>query len=82
MRQAKKIKIRNPKSEIRNKFEYQMTKIPNGEVFLLSADNPFMFGTFENLNFDIVSDFEFRASNLKSRLNKKYLLNWLPFYMT
>jgi len=41
MRQAKKIKIRNPKSEIRNKFEYQMTKIPNGKVSLLSVDNPF-----------------------------------------
>jgi len=59
-----------------------MTKIPNGEVSLLSADNPFMFGTFENLNFDIVSDFGFRASNFKSRLSKKYPLNRLPFDMT
>jgi hypothetical protein len=46
--------MRNSNIEILNKVEYQMTKIQN------------MFRTLENLNFVIVSDFEFRASNFRT----------------
>jgi len=42
----------NPKSEYRNPKQTQMTKIRNE------------FRKFENSNFEFVSDFGFRASNL------------------
>ena len=56
-------KIRNPNTEIRNKFEYQMIKISIQRSKVKKIDSTFLFVTFENLNFDIVSIFEFRASN-------------------
>jgi hypothetical protein len=56
-------KIRNPNIETRNKFKYQMTKIPNAR--LLS----WMFWSLEHFDlFLIVSDVEFRASNLQASL--------------
>jgi hypothetical protein len=42
---------------MRNKSEYQMTRIPN------------MFRTFENSNFDIVSDFVLRDSSFDVSMN-------------
>jgi hypothetical protein len=51
-------KIRISKHESRNKFEYRMTKVPNGRV-LREA-----FMSLENSDLGIVSDFGFRISDL------------------
>jgi len=47
----------NSKHEIRNPKQIQMTQIPN----------PKQFGTLENWNLDIVSNFEFRISDFLAR---------------
>jgi hypothetical protein len=50
--------IRNPNIEIRDKFKYQMAETgENGPVAR-------RFGTFEFRSFELVSDFEIRASSL------------------
>jgi len=49
---------RNPNIETRNKFKYQMTKVQN--LTLL----PRLFWSLEHLDFFIVSNFGFRASDL------------------
>ena len=58
-------KIRISKHEYRNRSESQMTKIPNGGVVSKR------FRSLENLDFEIVSDFEFRISNLFTGLPKQ-----------
>ena len=62
-------KIRISKHEYRNKFESQMTKIPNGRVLGEG------FRSLENLDLAIVSDFGFRISNLITDLPEQ---NKLP----
>jgi hypothetical protein len=45
-----------------------MTKIRNEDVIdILNNHHPTKFKAYENLNFDIVSDFEFRISNFRLR---------------
>ena len=58
-------KIRIPKHEYRDKFEFRMTKIPNRGV----VREPFR--ALENLDLGIASDFGFRISNLIKGLPKQ-----------
>ena len=53
-----------------------MTKIDSAE--LVAGQN--MFRTLEDLNFVIVSDFEFRASNFRFRHLNTYDQFWRDFY--
>ena len=56
-------KIRNPNTEIRNKFEFLMTEIANKSIFYLLINEPFRkFMTLRLLNFVIVSVFVFRVA--------------------
>jgi len=48
----------NPKHEIRNSKQFQMTKIQN--------ERKKMFGTFDHLDFEFVLDFDIRISDLSA----------------
>ena len=52
----------NPKSEARNPKQYPMTQIQMTKPWVEGAG--IMFRTLEHLYFELVSNFEFRASNL------------------
>jgi hypothetical protein len=65
-----------------NKSKYQMTKIDSAEPStraqaegLVAGRN--MFRKLENLNFVIVSDFEFRASNFRTLCDR---VNYASYY--
>jgi len=59
--------MKNPKSEIRNPKQIRMTKIQDSK----------REGSFGHLNFDIVSDFDIRASDFPAGVNTAQLGLWV-----
>jgi len=58
----------NPKYEYRNKHEIGMTEILNGEFCARKRDHRSAFLSFDYYDFEFVSDFGFRYSDLKIRI--------------
>ena len=54
----KNFKFQNSNDKIRNNFKGSNSKIQNKKL-LNSVTQAILFGTFENLNFGFVSDFEY-----------------------